>query len=246
MNLHLFRTGITALIMCLLTSLAFAQKDPGVRGGLNNTGGGLQAQGIPIPRPPVISPNPSGDSITANELASFKEGIIRAGQLESTCDECAMVTDGSPAPVNPITGLKELDPLFPQFTTNSNGLGARHNSDQCFSCHAHPGLGGSGGFLVPNPAEMAAGMAPRKPENPQFDLIPHRFGKQNVVPSFQTQYGPIREVRFKYQIDSAGNILRDSAGWLRPSALGRKRHQKRPNDPAMRPHPAGFRKAVQK
>ena len=123
-----------------------------------------------------------------------------------------MVTDGSPAPVNPITGLKELDPLFPQFTTNSNGLGARHNSDQCFSCHAHPGLGGSGGFLVPNPAEMAAGMAPRKPENPQFDLIPHRFGKQNVVPSFQTQYGPIREVRFKYQIDSAGNILRDSTG----------------------------------
>ena len=213
MNLHLFRTGITALIMCLLTSLAFAQKDPGVRGGLNNTGGGLQAQGIPIPRPPVISPNPTtGAPITDNELASFKEGIIRAGQLESTCDECAMVTDGSPAPVNPITGLKELDPLFPQFTTNSNGLGARHNSDQCFSCHAHPGLGGSGGFLVPNPAEMAAGMAPRKPENPQFDLIPHRFGKQNVVPSFQTQYGPIREVRFKYQIDSAGNILRDSAG----------------------------------
>ena len=212
MNLRLLRAAIAALVILLPTTFAFAQKDPGVRGGLNNTGGGLQAQGIPLPRPPVISPHPTTrDPIRANELASFQEGINRAGQLESTCDECAMVPDGSPAPVNP-NGLKELDPIFPQFTTNSNGLGARHNSDQCFSCHAHPGLGGSGGFLVPNPADVAAGKPPRKPENPQFDLIPHRFGKKNVVPSFQTQYGPIREVRFKYQIDSAGNILRDSAG----------------------------------
>jgi CxxC motif-containing protein (DUF1111 family) len=168
---------------------------------------------MPIPHPPVISPNPTtGATITANELASFKEGINRAGQLESSCDQCAMVTDGSPAPVNPITGLSELDPIFPQFTTNSNGLGARHNSDQCFSCHAQPGLGGAGGFLVPNPAQVAAGMPARTPENPQFDLIPHRFGKQNVVPSFEQQFGPIREVRFKFQIDSSGNIMRDTDG----------------------------------
>src|SRR5215467_9101601 len=208
MNLRLLRAAIAALVIWLPTTFAFAQKDPGVRGGLNNTGGGLQAQGIPLPRPPVISPNPTtGEPIRANELASFQEGILRAGQLESTCDECAMVLEGSLVPVNPITGLKELDPTFPQFTTNSNGLGARHNADQCFSCHAHPGLGGSGGFLVPNPADVAAGKPAREPENPQFDLIPHRFGKRNVVPSFQTQYGPIREVRFKYQIDSAGNIL---------------------------------------
>ena len=162
MNLRL-SAAIAAIVICLPTTFAFAQKDPGVRGGLNNTGGGLQAQGIPLPRPPVISPNPTtGDPIRANELASFNEGIIRAGQLESTCDECAMVTDGSPAPVNPINGLKELDPLFPQFTTNSNGLGARHNSDQCFSCHAHPGLGGSGGFLVPNPMRTCCLGAHRK------------------------------------------------------------------------------------
>ena len=167
-----------AAVVCLLTSPAFAQQDPGVRGGLKNTGGGLQAQGIPIPHPPVISPNPTtGATISPNERQSFLEGINRAGQLESTCDQCAMVTDGSPAPVNPINGLKELDPIFPQFTTNSNGLGARHNADQCFGCHFQPGLGGSGGFLVPNPQQVAAGMSPNPPENPQFDLIPHRFGK---------------------------------------------------------------------
>jgi CxxC motif-containing protein (DUF1111 family) len=200
-----------AAVVCLLTSPAFAQKDPGVRGGVNNTGGGLQAQGIPIPHPPAISPNPTtGAKITANELASFLEGINRAGQLESTCDQCAMVTDGSPAPVNPITGLKELDPIFPQFTTNSNGLGARHNADQCFACHSQPGLGGAGGFLVPNPEEVAAGGKARPPENPQFNLIPHRFGKQNVVPSFQLQYGPIREVRFINQVDSRGNFVLSS------------------------------------
>ena len=207
MNLHLLLAAATA-VAWLLTSPAFAQQDPGVRGGLKNTGGGLQAQGIPIPHPPVISPNPTtGATISPNERQSFLEGINRAGQLESTCDQCAMVTDGSPAPVNPINGLKELDPIFPQFTTNSNGLGARHNADQCFGCHFQPGLGGSGGFLVPNPQQVAAGMSPNPPENPQFDLIPHRFGKHNVVPSFEQRFGPIREVRFKYQIDSSGNIL---------------------------------------
>jgi hypothetical protein len=184
--------AITGFLYVFATP-AFAQQDPGVRGGLNNTAGYLEYQGIPIPHPPIISPNPTtGSTITANELALFNEGINRAGQLESTCDECADVTDGSP-----VTGLGELDPLFPQFHTNSNGLGARHNADQCLLCHAQPTLGGSGGFLVPNPGQAT----PMLPENPLFRLVPLRFGKQNVVPSFELQYGPIREVRFLYKPD---------------------------------------------
>jgi len=125
-------------------------------------------------------------------LASFEEGILRAGQLESTCDECADVIDGSP-----VIGMGELDPTFPQFHTNSNGLGSRHNADQCLLCHAQPVLGGSGGFIVPNPGDSR----PKQAENPQFHLVPHRYGRQNVVPSFETQFGPIREVRFKYNTD---------------------------------------------
>ena len=125
-------------------------------------------------------------------MNSFEEGINRAGELELTCDTCAEVTDGSP-PLN----LGELDPFFPQFHTNSNGLGARHNADQCFLCHAQPSLGGSGGFIVPNPGQLI----PMLPENPLFRLVPHRFGKKNVVPSFEEQFGPIREVRFKYNPD---------------------------------------------
>jgi len=184
-----------ACALVLLSTWTFAQKDPGVRGGIQNTGGGLQQQGIPIPHPPVISPNPTtGATINDNELKSFLEGINRAGQLESTCDQCAEVTDGSP-----VLGLGELDPVFPQFHTNSNGLGARHNADQCFSCHAQPTLGGSGGFLVPNPGDAV----PEQAENPQFRLIPHRYGRQNVVPSFEHRFGPVREVRFKYKPDGA-------------------------------------------
>ena len=179
--------------LCLLATPALAQHDPGVRGGVQNTAGMLQYRGIPIPHPPVISPNlTTGATINPNELASFTEGINRAGQLESTCDTCADVPDGLS-----VIGLGELDPLFPQFHTNSNGLGARHNAEQCFLCHAQPTLGGSGGFLVPNPGDAK----PMPPENPLFRLVPHRFGKQNTVPSFEEQYGPIREVRFKYNRD---------------------------------------------
>jgi hypothetical protein len=184
--------AVTGLLY-LLPSPVFAQTDPGVRGGLQNTAGYLQYRGIPIPHPPMISPNPTtGATISTNEAASFIEGINRAGQLESTCDSCADVPDGSP-----VVGLGELDPFFPQFHTNSNGLGARHNADQCFLCHAQPTLGGSGGFLVPNPGQGT----PMLPENPLFRLVPFRFGKQNVVPVFEQQYGPIREVRFKYNSD---------------------------------------------
>jgi len=184
---------VIAGLGCLLATKSLAQHDPGVRGGFQNTAGALQQRGIPIPHPPVISPNPTtGATIEVNELASFLEGVRRAGQLEATCDTCSDVTQGSP-----VVGLGELDPEFPQFHTNSNGVGARHNADQCFACHAQPTLGGSGGYLVPNPGQKHA----QPPENPMFRLVPLRSGKQNTVPSFEEQYGPIREVRFKYRPD---------------------------------------------
>src|SRR5713101_7133366 len=76
-----------------LCSGVWAQVDPGVRGGLANTGGGLQQRGIAIPHPPLIGPNPkTGATVNDNEHVSFEEGILRAGQLESTCDTCADVT----------------------------------------------------------------------------------------------------------------------------------------------------------
>src|SRR5215813_15326790 len=117
MKTNLRVVQLTVLIAFVLASgWSFAQvvtpHDPGVRGGLANTGGGLQQRGIPIPHPPLISPHPvTGATATINERESFEEGILRAGQLESTCDACADVTNGSPVP-------GELDPVFPQVQTN--------------------------------------------------------------------------------------------------------------------------------
>jgi hypothetical protein len=54
-------------------------------------------------------------------------------------------------------------------------------------------------LLVPNPQDLPSKY--RKPENPMFDLIPHRKGGLNYVPSFIMQYGPIREVRFQRKPD---------------------------------------------
>ena len=64
---------------------------------------------------------------------------------------------------------------------------------------AQPTLGGSGGFLVPNPGQAKAML----PENPQFRLVPNRFGKKNVVPSFEEQFGPILPVLRYTDLDDA-------------------------------------------
>jgi len=77
---------VTALLTCL-SSWVFAQslvpKDPGVRAGLANTGGGLQQQGIPIPHPPLLSPNPTtGATVNDNERASFEEGILQGAKYQ--------------------------------------------------------------------------------------------------------------------------------------------------------------------
>jgi hypothetical protein len=116
----------------------------------------------------------------------FNEGLQRAIQLESVCDDgCADLTLGTftdPAKANLVT------------QTNSSGLGTRFNGDQCTVCHSQPALGGSGGFLVPNPQDPPSQQ--RAPENPMFSLIPGRKGATNPVPSFIQQFGPIREVRF--------------------------------------------------
>jgi len=59
-----------------------------------------------------------------------------------------------------------------------NGLGPRFNLNSCAGCHAVPAVGGS------SPAT-----------NPQF-AIATLDGAKNVVPSFITTTGPVREARF--------------------------------------------------
>src|SRR6202790_3303928 len=165
---------LVCLSVTVVTSgLCLAQKDPGLRPGAPGAGTPLKG-------------------LTPIELSMFNEGMNRALPLEGVCDGCSDLTLGSitdPAKGNLVT------------QTNSSGLGVRYNGDQCTACHNQPALGGSGGFMVPNPQDPPAKY--RKPENPMFDLIPHRKGGQNAVPSFITQFGPIREVRFQRKPDGS-------------------------------------------
>jgi hypothetical protein len=168
-----FRYAFTAMLVLYASVASFAQHDPGVRKG----GPGA---GAPLP------------GLTPVEAAIFNEGVQRAIQLEAVCDDCTDRTLGAftdPAQANLVS------------LTNSAGLGARFNGDQCTVCHNQPALGGSGGFMVPNPQDPPNLF--RQPENPMFDLIPHRKGGTNAVPSFIERYGPIREVRFARRPDGS-------------------------------------------
>jgi len=170
------RIGAAVAAVAVLSVPAVAQVDPGVRGGPVGAGG-------PITSP--ISPP------TTEEMYLFTEGARRFNQLEAVCDSCSDVVVGADTGESPLLATK----------TNSSGLGARFNADQCAVCHSQPAVGGSGGFVVPNPQDPLSQFLP--PENPMFRLIPHRKGGANQVPSFIAQYGPIREARFVRKPDGS-------------------------------------------
>lgn len=88
-------------------------------------------------------------SLTADETTFFKDGQGRFAETE-------VVQGGS-----------------------NNGLGPRFNSNQCFSCHSQPNMGGTS-----------------PPQNPLI-AIATLNGAKNVVPWFITVNGPIREARFQ-------------------------------------------------
>src|SRR4029077_432446 len=69
----------------------------------------------------------------------------------------------------------------------NNGLGPRFNSNQCLSCHSQPASGGS------SPAR-----------NPSIRIATLN-GAKNMVPSFITQNGPVREARFKRNPDGTND-----------------------------------------
>jgi len=73
----------------------------------------------------------------------------------------------------------------------NNGLGPRFNSNQCFSCHSQPNMGGTSPAKNPLP-EVAA-----------LD------GAKNAVPWFIVPNGPIREARFKKSNGNADGEVHD-------------------------------------
>jgi CxxC motif-containing protein (DUF1111 family) len=99
--------------------------------------------------------------LTADETAFFLDGQARFAEIE-------VVNKGA-----------------------NNGLGPRFNSNQCFSCHSQPNMGGTSPAANPLP-EVAA-----------LD------GAKNAVPWFIVPNGPIREARFKKSSGNADGEVHD-------------------------------------
>jgi CxxC motif-containing protein (DUF1111 family) len=76
------------------------------------------------------------------------------------------------------------------------GLGPGFNSNQCLSCHAQPASGGT------SPSQNAF---PFVGPNPQV-AVATLDGATNVVPSFITADGPVREARFKFVVNPNGTL----------------------------------------
>jgi hypothetical protein len=72
---------------------------------------------------------------------------------------------------------------FNSVEETDEGVGPRLNLDGCVSCHSQPAVGGTAPAINPQVAFATA------------------FGQRNVLPSFITRTGPIREARFKFNPD---------------------------------------------
>jgi CxxC motif-containing protein (DUF1111 family) len=73
-------------------------------------------------------------------------------------------------------------------SASGKGLGPAYNSNSCASCHAQPSPGGS---------------SPKV--NPQVALATE-YGAANTIPRFITSDGPVREVRFPFQLTANGTV----------------------------------------
>jgi CxxC motif-containing protein (DUF1111 family) len=82
--------------------------------------------------------------------------------------------------------FKEVDSVSGTIEAGA-GLGPRFNSRSCASCHAQPAPGGSSPAHNPQVADASAD------------------GARNNIPSFITANGPVREVRFPFFFNAAGN-----------------------------------------
>jgi CxxC motif-containing protein (DUF1111 family) len=76
---------------------------------------------------------------------------------------------------------------FSEEDTVADGVGPRFNFVSCAGCHAQPAVGGT------SPAV-----------NPLFRVVGDLgFGSKNVIPSFITLNGPVREARFQFNFDGS-------------------------------------------
>ena len=124
------------------------------------------------------------NAVTANTAGRGQNN--NSGGASSRAPTDSGVRGGDPGAGGALPGLNDLErgffdvakEVFQEVDAVPEGLGPRFNLDSCSGCHSQPSIGGT------SPAT-----------NPQV-AIATAAGAKNVVPSFVTANGPIREARF--------------------------------------------------
>lgn len=128
---------------------------------------------------PQNAPTPASSSIASGTATQAKDPGVRGGapgagdplpNLKLTYGDFFTAALGRFQEVDSVSGTVPNE--------NGTGLGPRFNSNSCSSCHAFPSVGGT------SPAT-----------NPQVALA-RLDGANNIVPSFISMDGPVREARF--------------------------------------------------
>lgn len=138
------------------------------------------------------SASPNSDNTIANGR-SFSNNFGRPPSRGGATDPG--VRTGAPGAGGPLPGLGNLElqyfnaskDVFGEVDAVPNGLGPRFNLDSCAGCHSYPSIGGSS-----------------PPSNPQVKVAT-AAGANNILPSFTTANGPIREARFVRNPDGSAD-----------------------------------------
>jgi CxxC motif-containing protein (DUF1111 family) len=134
--------------------------------------------------PTAAAPDANANAAAANAAGRGQTNNSSAGSARAPVDPG--VRGGDPGAGGPLPGLSDLErgyfdvakDVFQEVDAGPDGLGPRFNLDSCSGCHSQPSIGGT------SPAT-----------NPQV-AVATLMGAKNVVPSFITANGPIREARF--------------------------------------------------
>jgi CxxC motif-containing protein (DUF1111 family) len=135
--------------------------------------------------------------VPAGQLFGLLAGIILAFGAQTAAAAGPArdpgVRGGPPAAGAPLAGISADEQEyfdagrddFSEAEGVGDGLGPRFNLDGCAGCHSQPAIGGTAPAV-----------------NPQV-TVATAFGARNVVPSFITANGPVREARFKFARDGS-------------------------------------------
>jgi CxxC motif-containing protein (DUF1111 family) len=137
-----------------------------------------------VSNPAASTANADTNAVTANTAGRAQNN--NSGGASSRAPTDPGVRGGDPGAGGALPGLSDVErqyfdvakDVFQEVDAAADGLGPTFNLDSCSGCHSQPTIGGT------SPAT-----------NPQV-AVATLMGAKNVVPSFITANGPIREARF--------------------------------------------------